>query len=108
MSVLMLYNSALVHSVGSIQSQTSIELPTLLQILHILLKAKVLKVTDEPVSGHSALSADALTTPAISLLAEDSSDLQLTTETNLALYTTYKKYVSSVQLYFILSHQHII
>lgn len=87
MSVLMLYNSSLVHSVGSIQSQTAIEFPTLLQILHILLKAKVLKVDDEATSGHSA---DTLATPSISLIAEDSSDLRLTTETNLVLYTNYK------------------
>ncbi|KAF6776130.1 hypothetical protein AHF37_04692 [Paragonimus kellicotti] len=84
MSILMLYNSALVHSVSSIQSQTSIELPTLLQILQILLKAKVLRIASETAAstGMIATSSGGNT--------EDSPDSQLTTETHLALYTDYK------------------
>ncbi|KAF8568617.1 hypothetical protein P879_04622 [Paragonimus westermani] len=84
MSILMLYNSALVHSVSSIQSQTSIELPTLLQILQILLKAKVLRIANEMAgsTGMMATSSGGNT--------EDSPDSQLTAETHLALYTDYK------------------
>ncbi|VDP84602.1 unnamed protein product [Echinostoma caproni] len=86
MSVLMLYNSSLSYTVGAIQSQTAIEMPTLLQILQILLKAKVLKVTTESdVTQNSESMTDA---PAAS--TEESSEPQLTPETILKLYTDYK------------------
>ncbi|THD20564.1 Cullin-1 [Fasciola hepatica] len=86
MSVLMLYNSSLSYTLGTIQSQTAIEMPTLLQILQILLKAKVLKVlTESDVSQNTDVMNDGTANS-----TEDSTEPQLTPETILTLYTDYK------------------
>lgn len=105
MSVLMLYNLSLVYTMSAIQSQTGIELSTLVQILQILLKAKVLKIVspDSNVSSEPndhASSADngspnvtvgSGTTGAQTNSNEENTDSQLTPDTHLALYTDYKK-----------------
>ncbi|CAH8582740.1 unnamed protein product [Schistosoma rodhaini] len=80
MSVLMLYNSSLVYTVSAIQLQTGIEEATLLQILQILLKAKVLKIVSDP-----KCELDQST-----VISDDSNESQLAPDTHLALYTDYK------------------
>ncbi|CAL8069060.1 unnamed protein product [Calicophoron daubneyi] len=95
MSILMLYNSALVLSVSDIQSQTGIEPNLLTQILHILLKAKVLKLdTSSARSTDMSLPESASTSAAAAPASaglEDSTDTgNLTPETRLSLYTDYK------------------
>ncbi|KAG5449362.1 Cullin-1 [Clonorchis sinensis] len=90
MSILMLYNSSLVHSVNSLQSQTSIELPTLLQILQILLKAKVLRVVNESEATRLSTPRPDPTSSSTSGNADDTPEVQLSGETHLALYTDYK------------------
>lgn len=88
----MLYNSSLSYTVGAIQSQTTIEMPTLLQVLQILLKAKVLKVfTASDVSQN----IDTMTETAGNS-TDDSVEPTLTPETILTLYTDYKQYVQPV------------
>lgn len=84
MSVLMLYNSSLVYTVSAIQLQTGIEEATLLQILQILLKAKVLKIVSDP-----KCEIDQST-----VISDDSNESNLSPDTHLALYTDYKKLVS--------------
>ncbi|VDQ12765.1 unnamed protein product [Trichobilharzia regenti] len=86
MSVLMLYNASLVYTVSAIQLQTGIEEATLLQILQILLKAKVLKIVSD---SNSEVEPSQTTVSA----SDDSSESQLTPDTHLALYTDYKKLV---------------
>nr|CAH8853260.1 unnamed protein product [Trichobilharzia regenti] len=83
MSVLMLYNASLVYTVSAIQLQTGIEEATLLQILQILLKAKVLKIVSD---SNSEVEPSQTTVSA----SDDSSESQLTPDTHLALYTDYK------------------
>ncbi|CAH8572509.1 unnamed protein product [Schistosoma intercalatum] len=80
MSVLMLYNSSLVYTVSAIQLQTGIEEATLLQILQILLKAKVLKIVSNP-----KCEIDQST-----VISDDSNESNLSPDTHLALYTDYK------------------
>ncbi|CAH8604344.1 unnamed protein product [Schistosoma haematobium] len=80
MSVLMLYNSSLVYTVSAIQLQTGIEEATLLQILQILLKAKVLKIVSDP-----KCEIDQST-----VISDDSNESNLSPDTHLALYTDYK------------------
>ncbi|OON23424.1 cullin family protein [Opisthorchis viverrini] len=91
MSILMLYNSSLVHSVNSLQSQTSIELPTLLQILQILLKAKVLRIVNENEATRLSTPRPDPTSSSTSGNVDDTPEVQLSGETHLALYTDYKK-----------------
>ncbi|RTG84007.1 cullin 1 [Schistosoma bovis] len=88
MSVLMLYNSSLVYTMSAIQLQTGIEEATLLQILQILLKAKVLKIVSDP-----KCEIDQST-----VISDDSNESNLSPDTHLALYTDYKKLVSTYQM----------
>ncbi|KAK4470995.1 hypothetical protein MN116_006497 [Schistosoma mekongi] len=84
MSVLMLYNSSLVYTVSAIQLQTGIEEATLLQILQILLKAKVLKIVSDPSCDVNLSSNQPIITN------DDSNESHLSPDTHLALYTDYK------------------
>ncbi|CAH8525224.1 unnamed protein product [Schistosoma turkestanicum] len=83
MSVLMLYNTSLVYTVSAIQLQTGIEEATLLQILQILLKAKVLKIVSDPNSSNDMIDQT-------NIMNDDSNESQLSPDTHLALYTDYK------------------
>ncbi|CAH8590657.1 unnamed protein product [Heterobilharzia americana] len=83
MSVLMLYNSSLVYSVSAIQLQTGIEEATLLQILQILLKAKVLKIVSDP-------NSEVEPSQPLTSSNDDTNDSHLSPDTHLALYTDYK------------------
>lgn len=91
MSILMLYNSSLTYTVSAIQSQTGIEQSTLLQILQILLKAKVLRIMPDGTQSWTPNDTTTTNQPADAASAnEDSLDSQLSPDTHLALYTDYK------------------
>ncbi|VDL85474.1 unnamed protein product, partial [Schistocephalus solidus] len=95
MAVLMLFNKDLVNTVSFIQSQTGIEMATLVQVLHILLRARVLKLFDpnnpkEERRTSKTADATAVATPVTKRSADDdSSDTVITPETQLRLYTDY-------------------
>ncbi|BHF58133.1 Cullin-1 [Sparganum proliferum] len=95
MAVLMLFNKDLVNTVSLIQSQTGIEMSTLVQVLHILLRARVLKLfdpnnpKDERRTSKTADATAVATTVAKRSVDEDASDTVLAPETQLRLYTDY-------------------
>ncbi|KAL7062208.1 hypothetical protein AAHC03_01701 [Spirometra sp. Aus1] len=95
MAVLMLFNKDLVNTVSLIQSQTGIEMSTLVQVLHILLRARVLKLfdpnnpKDERRTSKTADASAVATTAAKRSVDEDASDTVIGPETQLRLYTDY-------------------
>lgn len=72
MSILLQYNYAVTNSVAELMKATNIEESSLMQILQILLKAKVL-ISEESSS--------------------DPQDMELQQSSRLTLYTDYKKWV---------------